>query len=223
MNELVFLPHLLLMIAFVFGALRLGVLGLTVLVSLQTVFANIFVVKQIQLFGLSVTCSDVYIVGSLLALNLLQEFFGKESAKRAVRISLFSALFFIAMVQMHLWYMPNSEDVTHASFLQIFASTPRIVIASLAVFFLVQQIDLRLFAWMQKKLQGRHLPLRVGISLALSQTIDTVLFSFAGLYGIVASVLAIIVVSLPIKFLSIACSAPFTALCRKWVKREEAP
>jgi uncharacterized PurR-regulated membrane protein YhhQ (DUF165 family) len=71
---------------------------------------------------------------------------------------------------------------------------------------------------MQKKSNGRNLPLRVGVSLFISQTIDTVLFSFAGLYGIVASVLAVMIVSLPIKFLSIACSAPFTALCRRFVK-----
>jgi uncharacterized integral membrane protein (TIGR00697 family) len=210
------------MICFLFAGLRFGVLGLTVLVSLQTVFANIFVVKQITLFGLSVTCSDVFMVGGLLALNLLQEFFGKESATRAVRVSLFSAVFFVAMVEMHLLYAPNSDDLTQPAFLQIFSATPRIVFASLTVFFLVQQIDMRIFSWMQKKWNGRQLPLRIGLSLFISQSIDTVLFSFAGLYGIVASVTAVIIVSLPIKFLSIACSAPFTAMCRKFVKVKES-
>jgi uncharacterized integral membrane protein (TIGR00697 family) len=206
------------MISFLFVALRLGSLGLTVLICLQTVFANIFVVKQIDLFGLPVTCSDVYIVGSLLGLNLLQEFFSKEAAKRALRISFFSALFFIAMVEMHLLYTPNGADTTQFAFQRIFSSTPRIVFASVAVFFLVQQIDMRIFGWLQKKANGRHLPLRIGLSLFLSQTIDTILFSYAGLYGLVASVIAVIVVSLPIKFLSIVCSAPFTSLCRKFVK-----
>jgi uncharacterized integral membrane protein (TIGR00697 family) len=218
MNESIFFTHLLLMIGFLFAALRFGIVGLTVLVCLQTVFANIFVVKQINLFGLSVTCSDVFMVGGLLALNLLQEFFGKESAKQAVRVSLFAAVFFVAMVEMHLLYTPNGEDVTHSAFSQIFSATPRIVFASIAVFFLVQQIDMRIFAWMQKRFSGRQLPLRIGLSLFLSQSIDTVLFSFVGLYGIVASVMAIIAVSLPIKFLSIACSAPFTAVCRRFVK-----
>jgi len=222
MNEWIFFTHLLCMIAFLFAALRIGMVALIVLISLQTVLANLFVVKQIELFGLFVTCSDVFIVGSLLALNLLQEFFGKQAAKKAVRISIFSALFFVAMSQMHLLYHPNSEDVTQTAFVQIFSSTPRIVLASIGVFFLVQQIDLRIFAWLQKIFDGKHLPLRIGISLALSQTIDTVLFSFAGLYGLVASILAIIVVSLPIKFLSIACSAPFTALCRKFVRKVDA-
>ncbi len=206
------------MISFLFVALRLGSVGLTVLICLQTVFANIFVVKQIDLFGLPVTCSDVYIVGSLLGLNLLQEFYSKEAAKRALRISFFSALFFIAMVEMHLLYVPNGVDTTQFAFLRIFSSTPRIVFASIAVFFLVQQIDMRIFGWLQKKANGRHLPLRMGLSLFFSQTIDTILFSYAGLYGLVASVIAVIVVSLPIKFLSIVCSAPFTALCRKFVK-----
>jgi queuosine precursor transporter len=218
MNEWIFFTHLLLLIAFLFAALRAGKMGLTVLVCLLTVVANIFVVKQISLFGLSVTCSDVYIVGGLLALNLLQEFFGKESALKAVRISFMAATFFVAMVEMHLWYVPNAADVTQSAFLQIFSATPRIVAASLAVFFLVQQMDLRVFAWLQNKWGRRYLPFRVGVSLLLSQIVDTVLFSFLGLYGIVASVMAVIVVSLPVKFLSIACSAPFTAFCRRFVK-----
>ena len=215
MNEWIFCAHLLVLVGFLLSALRLGSAGLSAFIALQAVFANLFVVKQMQLFGLNVTCSDAFAVGGLLALNLLQEFFGKEAAKRAMWISLLAAVFFAVMAEMHLFYMPSPLDGTQNAFQQIFSFTPRIVFASIAVFFLVQQIDVRIFGWMQKHWQGRRLALRVAISLFLSQTIDTVLFSFAGLYGIVDSVFDVIVMSLPIKWIAIACSAPFAHVCRK--------
>ena len=59
-------------------------------------------IKQIDLFGFSVTCSDVFAIGGILSLNLLQEYFGKEAASRAVKVSLLALLFFAVMSQVHL-------------------------------------------------------------------------------------------------------------------------
>lgn len=219
MNESIFFAHLFLIIGFLFLSLKLGKSGLSAFIVLQVIFANLFVVKQMNLFGLEVTCSDAFVVGSLLGLNILQEFFGQEAAKKTIEISFLAALFFVCMSEIHLLYVPISMDTTHSAFTQIFASTPRIVFASIAVFFVVQQIDIRLFGWLQKRLKGR-LALRVGISLFISQSLDTLLFSFAGLYGIVTSVFSIIVMSLPVKWLAIACSAPFTSFCRRIFKVE---
>ena len=63
MNELIFLFHILLVLSFVLGALRLGKNALLSLLALQAILANLFVVKQISLFGFAVTCSDVFAIG----------------------------------------------------------------------------------------------------------------------------------------------------------------
>lgn len=223
MNELLFLAHILAVLGFVFGALRLGKSALVSLVVLQAVLANLFVVKQTELFGFSVTCSDVFAIGSIFTLNLLQEYFGKESAQRAVGASFLGLLFFAAMSQMHLLYAPASFDTTHQGFLQIFSSTPRIIFASIAVFYLVQKIDIHLFGWLKQKLEGKNFPFRVGLSLIISQTLDTALFSFAGLYGLVESILDIILVSLLAKFLIIACSSFLTPFSKRFVKDDALP
>jgi len=217
MNEFVFFAHILLVIGSVLFVLRnFGSLGLTVFVVLQSILANLFVIKQMTLFGFDVTCSDVFAIGGLLSLNLIQEFFGAEQAKKAIWISFICMVFFALMTQIHLFYIPSASDTTHAAFSQVLSATPRIITASIGVFFIVQQIDVRLFAFLQKWFKGSKLPLRLALSLLVSQTIDTVLFSFFGLYGIVSSLYDIILVSLLIKVIAIGTSAPFTALIRRW-------
>lgn len=216
MNELIFLCHIFVVIGFSLGALRLGQGALIAFIALQGVLANLFVVKQMDLFGFSVTCSDVFAIGGILSLNLLQEYFGREKAKMAVKISFGALLFFALMTQIHLAYIPNGFDTTQGSFLTLFSSSLRIVFASLGTFLLVQQFDVRFFSLLKGKL-----PYRIAISLFLSQLIDTVLFSFLGLYGLVESVFEIILVSFLIKCIIILTSSPFTAFSKRFVKREE--
>lgn len=217
MNEIVFFAHILFVIGSVVFVLRqFGSLGLTVFIALQAILANLFVIKQMTLFGFDVTCSDVFAIGSLLSLNLIQEFFGADQAKKAIWISFACMMFFALMTQIHLLYIPSPADVTNDAFTQILSSTPRIIFASIGVFFVVQQVDVRLFSFLQKWFKGGKLPLRLALSLLISQTIDTVLFSFFGLYGIVASLYDIILVSMLIKVIAIGASTPFTAFIRRW-------
>ena len=158
MNEAVVFVHVFVVIGFVLGALRLGKSALIAFIALQGVLANLFVVKQMNLFGFAVTCSDVFAIGGILSLNLLQEYFGKESAKQAVKISLLTLLFFAFMSQIHLFYVPTESDSTQGAFLTIFSQSLRIVFASIGTFYLVQQCDVRFFGILRGKL-----PMRVAI------------------------------------------------------------
>lgn len=223
MNEILFITHAFVVIGFVMAALRYGnSYSLISLVAVQAILANLFVVKQMPLFGMTVTCSDVYSIGCILSLNLLQEYYGKDLAKKAVQISFLGLIFFTLMSQIHLWYVPAASDLTQSSFETIFAATPRIILASIAVFYLVMKIDLIFFSWLKKRLSGNYFPQRIGLSLFVSQLIDTILFSFAGLYGIVESVFDIIVISYLVKCIMIVCSASFIAFSKRWVKEGAA-
>ena len=217
-NEFLFFLHTLLVIGFVLGALRLGAEGLIALIALQAVLANLFVIKQMRFFGFSVTCSDVFAVGSILSLNLLQERFGKGSAQRAVRISFLSLVFFFAMAQIHLLYEPIPSDQTQGAFVSVFSSSLRIVAASIGVYWVVQRLDVVLYGWLKRFFEGRQLALRLGISLLITQLLDTSLFSFFGLYGLVESLLDVAIVSYLVKCLVIACASPMAALAKRLVK-----
>src|SRR5438105_15228252 len=135
----------------------------------QGVLANVFVMKQICLFGFCVTCSDVFMIGSIVSLNFLQEFFGKEAAKSSIRISLLAQVFFVVMAQMHLLYVPSYSDMTHMAFQTIFSSTMRIVFASIATFYLLQHWGVFFYSFLS----------RVMVSLSLNIAF---LFFFSNLF-----------------------------------------
>ncbi|MGB7977854.1 MAG: queuosine precursor transporter [Chlamydiales bacterium] len=213
MNESIFLLHVLVVLGFVLASLRLGKGALIALISLQGVLANLFVVKQMFFLGFSVTCSDVFAIGGILSLNLLQEYYGKEAAKQAVNISLLTLLFFAFMSQIHLLYAPTVSDTTHGAFQTIFSQSVRIVFSSIGTFYLIQQFDVRFFGLLKGAL-----PVRVALSLLSSQLLDTILFSFFGLYGLVESLFDIILVSFLIKCLIIALSSPFVAFSKRFVR-----
>jgi uncharacterized integral membrane protein (TIGR00697 family) len=214
-NELLFLGHILVVVGFVLGALRLGKGALITWISLQAILANLFVVKQMPLFCFSVTCSDVFAIGGILSLNLLQEYYGKKTAKQAIQCSCLALLFFALMSLIHLMYIPADFDQTQAAFSTIFASSFRIVAASLATFYLVQRFDVWFFGLLRFTL-----PLRVVVSLIFSQFLDTALFSFLGLYGLVQSLFDVILVSFLIKCIIVLMSSPFVLLSKRLVKDE---
>lgn len=215
MNEIIFFVQIFLIIGFSCIALKLGKEALTAWVSTQALIANLFVIKQITLFSFDVTASDTFAIGSLLGLNLLQEYFGKEEARKATWISFFLMLFFVLASELHLLYQPNAYDTTHSAFQLLLSFVPRLFIASLAVFFFVQRVDIQLFALLKKACPRISFSLRAGTTLTVSQFIDTILFSFAGLYGIAASMMDIILLSFALKLIIIACSTPML----RWAKK----
>jgi uncharacterized integral membrane protein (TIGR00697 family) len=214
MNEFLFLIQILLIMGFALGALKLGKSALTAWVTIQALIANLFVLKQIHLLGFNVTASDAFAIGSLLGLNFLQEFFSREEAQKATWICFFFLIFFTFVSQIHLLYQPSPDDRTQPAFLTLLSSSPRLLLASMSVFFVVQQVDIRFFTFLKQCFPQASFTCRSAIALVFSQFLDTFLFSFAGLYGLVASVFDVIILSYAVKLIVITCFISFT----KWAK-----
>lgn len=210
MNEIIFFGQVLIIFAFASLALKLGRSALTAWIALQAILANFFVLKQIKLFGFDVTASDSFLVGGLLGLNFLQENFGKDEAKQAIKVCFIVMLFFTLISQLHLLYTPNAYDETQSAYSLLLSPSPRLFLASIAVFFIVQQLDMRLFALLKNYCPQLNFSVRTLITLIISQALDTVLFSFAGLYGLAASMFDIIVISFAVKLIVISCFTPLT-------------
>lgn len=216
MNELIFLSQLFFIILFSFGALRLGKEALMALAGLQALMANLFVLKQASFLGFHATCSDAFAIGSVLSLNLLRQYYGRESSQKALKICFYLLLFFALMSQVHLLYTPTSQDNTHAAYTAIFSSSPRLLLVSLIAFFLVQKLDLFLFQCFKKW----SLTLRSHFSLIICGLFDTVFFSFLGLYGLVESLGDIMVLSFMIKIVIIFSLTPITVFSKRFVAHE---
>lgn len=214
MNEVLFLFQTFVIVGFALGAYKLGKEALVAWVTIQALLANLFVLKQITLLGLNVTASDAFAIGSLLGLNFLQEYFGRDTANKATWICFFFMTFFVVASQIHLFFQPSTYDTTQHAYTILLSPSPRLFIASLSVFFIVQQFDIRLFSMLKNSHPHAAFAWRAGLSLVASQLLDTCLFSLAGLYGIVASIVDIIIISFLVKLVVIACYSTIV----KWAK-----
>lgn len=224
MNEFLFLSYIGLVSIASLASLRIGKEALVALICLQCVLVNLFVTKEIILFGFTATASDALGVGAALSLNLIQEYFGKRLAQKTIWISFFCVVFYILATLVHLAFIPASTDASQVHFVALLTPMPRIVVASIIVYLITQTIDCHLYGYLCKKLENKNFIFRNYSSIAITQLIDTVLFSFLGLYMInesfssIAIIMDIIVVSYCIKMLVLFIATPFLALSKKFLK-----
>lgn len=185
-------------------------------VCLMSIFANIFVAKQIPLFGLHVTATDSLSIGTSLGLNLLQEYFGRALARKVIVLSFAAGILCTLFSQLHLLYTPSFFDSAHSHYQAIFGIMPRIMLASFTTYLIVQYMETLVYAWLQKQLPAALLT-RNFCSIACCQLLDTVLFSFLGLYGSVEHIWHIVMVSYTIKMIVLSLSTPFLWFCKKHI------
>lgn len=212
MNEILFFTHIALLFGATLLAKRLGKEALMVLASLQVVLANLFVTKQIVLFGLEVTPTDAYIIGSLLTVNVLQEYFGKESARKILSINTYILVFFALMALIQIFYTPSAHDSLHPAFTAVLSQSPRVFIGSIIAFYISQRLDIEMFSFFRKKWA---LPIAMFSSLAISQACDTILFSYLALYGVVHSIVSIMGLSYAIKLITLFSMTPLTSFLKR--------
>lgn len=193
----------------------LGQSALTAWIAILCLLANLFVLKQIELIHLNATASDIFAIGNLLALNLLQEKYGRKASQQAIWTSFACLLFFVVVSQIHLMYEPSQYDYTQEAYQTLFKPAPRILLASLVTFFIVDQLDSRLYHYFRVQFPKISLLWISALTIGISQLFDTVLFSFFGLYSIVSALFEIIIFSYLIKLLAIVGTLPWSFLSQQ--------
>ncbi|MBI2344476.1 queuosine precursor transporter [Candidatus Dependentiae bacterium] len=219
LNELLFLGQVFIICISTLIFAVLGKEALTGFVGLLFVMANIFVIKQINLFNWTVTSADIFIIGISFSINILQEFWGKSYAQKTVVTSFAISLFYLIIGKCILEYQPALVDNAHIHLAFVMENTSRIILASFISYLITQFIDIQIYSYLKEKTQGKYFTLRNYFSLSLSQLIDTILFSFLGLYGIVANITDIIILSYGIKILTILCMSPFLLISKRVIQR----
>lgn len=213
-NELLFLLHTFIIASGSVCAWFFGHEALIAFVNITYIMANILVTKQITLFGYHATATDAYIIGSALSINLLNEFYGSRYARKALYVSFMAALFFIVLAIIHNAYIPSYSDTYHAHFIAIFRPGIRVMCASFVSYFTSQSLEYALYTTLKRSCNNRYLIIRNWATLSVSQLIDTILFSYLGLYGVLEHIPQLIIVSYSIKLVGIFCMSPLLWLIR---------
>jgi len=217
MNTIIFCAQLIVIGLTTLIMQRLGAAALTASLCVQAILANLFVLKQIELLQLNATASDVYMIGCVLTLNLLQEYYGKQTARRAIWISFVLLLFYTLMSQLHIMYMPSIYDFSQTHYHALLSYMSRLATASLLVYLIVQYFDTYFYAFVRTLCKGRYLTFRNILSISISQLLDTVLFSFFGLYGIIDNIVQVMIVSYTIKMIAMLLLVPGVMALQKYV------
>lgn len=189
-NELLLIGSLI----FIFSAALLsykffGKTGLYCLSAVATVLANIEVTILINAFGMEQTLGNVLFAVTFLITDILSECEGKKEANKAVWIGMAASIFFLLLSQGWLLYIPSENDTVFASIKGVFSSTPRMLIASFAVYAVSQMFDVWLYhkwwAFTEKKFgdRRRFLWLRNNGSTLISQLVNSALFTLFAFYG----------------------------------------
>lgn len=146
------------------------------------VIANAIASKVIMLGDAVFTVGAVAYPITFILQDVINEKWGKEVA-RTVVLSAFGCAVLLVVYTTIALAAPGIDKVKSAAFVEVFAPTPRIVVASMFAFLLGGLVDVQTFFAIRKLTGKPHLWLRKVLSTAISQGVDSAVFvavAFAG-------------------------------------------
>ena len=223
-NEILLIGSLILL----FGGVLLfyylfGTTGLYCWTVFATIAANIEVLILVEAFGMEQTLGNVMFASTFLVTDILSKVAGKKEANRAVRLGIFTSLFFILVSQLWLRFTPAETDFIMPHIQAVFSNTPRLMLASFLVYAICQQFDVwayhKWWAFTTKKCgdSQRFLWVRNNGSTLISQFLNTLLFTLGAFWGVhdTPTLISIIASSYVIFVCTSLLDTPFIYLARK--------
>lgn len=197
--------------------------GLFIWTVIATIAANIEAMIVVDAFHMEMTLGNILFASTFLVTDILSEMYGKKSAQKAVYLGMVTSVVFILISQSWMFYIPSQSDFVMPHIKAVFSNTPRLMLASLIVYFIVQSFDVwayhKWWAFTEKKFhdEKRFLWLRNNGSTLLSQLLNTVLFTLGAFFGVYSfeTLLSIIVSSYLIFIVTSLADTPFIYLARR--------
>ena len=193
MNEILFLISIAFYLSGVLFAYKIfGKTGLYTWTAISAILANIEALKMVDMFGLSVTLGNALYASNFVVTDILSENYDKESANKAVNIGLFVTIIWLLATQLILKFNPSEFDFISNSLNEVFGFMPRIAMASIFTYAVVQKIDVVLYHKVWEKTNkifkdtNKGLWLRNNISTLTSQFLDTLIFTIIAFVGTVS-------------------------------------
>lgn len=171
-----------------------GALGLSALVVVGVIAANIQVVKIVQfgVFAEPVALGTVLFAMTYLCTDILSEYYGPSAARRAVWLGFASYLAFVLFSVATLGFAPLTEEQAgeafgwalgaHGALESVFLPQPIYLFAGMAAYLISQNWDVFVFNRLRRATSGRALWFRNNLSTATSALIDNIVFSTLAFY-----------------------------------------
>jgi uncharacterized integral membrane protein (TIGR00697 family) len=158
----------------------------TVLIGLYVaceLIANVTASKPIQMGGIVVPAAIFIYTITFTLIDLINESFGKQGARRVILAAFLANLLLAAYAQLAVTLPAASFYTGQAAFAEVLGNTPRIVFASLTAYLISSFIDAEIFAFWKARVHGPKW-LRVLVSNTISTGIDSMVFITLAFYGV---------------------------------------
>ena len=212
-----------------FGALVLvkklmGASGVIGFMGIATILANIMICKSVTLLGMNATLGNVMFASNFLATDILTECYGVKEARKGVAFAFIAAVGFMIATQIAMLFMPSEGDIAQGAYRTLFTLTPRITLASVALFALSNIADVNLYAYLKKKTDGKYMWLRNNVCTILCNGAENFLFYIIAFSGVFAwnDIISYSITATIIEVVIALCDTPFLYLARRTKKSKIA-
>lgn len=222
MNNIIFIAEIIFALTGALLTFRfLGKNGLIGYAVLAVICANIQVLKLFPALGVETVAGGAAMFGvTYWITDVLGECYGKALAKKVVWISSTMLVIFTIAMQICLAYTPaaGGDGFAQEPLSIIFGFMPKIAIASVALYFISNYVDVWLFDKVRQLTKGKYLWLRNNLCTLVCNVSQGVIFTVFVLYGTVSLKTCLTVgfvgslMYVPVALLD----TPFIYLAKKW-------
>jgi uncharacterized integral membrane protein (TIGR00697 family) len=146
--------------------------------------ANILIVKQIAVFGLTLPAAIIVFPLSYIFGDILTEVYGYAQARRVIWLGFFCNLLLVIAIWV-VGIIPSAPVFeAQAAYDRILGSTPRFLIASFVAYLAGEFINSYIMARMKVLTSGRWLWMRTIGSTIAGEGVDTVIVLSIGFWGV---------------------------------------
>ncbi|MBQ0089321.1 MAG: queuosine precursor transporter [Prevotellaceae bacterium] len=179
---------------------------------LNTIFITVLVVSNFLSSKLTVICGLVIPAGTFgyaitfLVTDIVGELFGKDESQKIVWRGFFAIILSFLLAKIAIWLPSMTLD---SSYVRIFGSATRVMIASVIGYLISQSLDVIIFHHIKNKTQGRLKWLRNNAGTIFSQIVDTMVFTVIAFYGVVSNIWEMVVDLITAKIILAILDTPF--------------
>ncbi|GGG25378.1 transporter [Dokdonia pacifica] len=185
--------------------------------------SNILDTKVFILFGLTLPAGIILFPIVYLFGDIFTEVYGYHASRKAIWTAFFSLILAVVFFKLGEIIEPAPFWENQQAFKDILGKVPRIALASIVAFFLGEFTNSYVLSKMKLKSKGKSMPIRFIISTIFGQAVDTSVFIFIALFGLMSfgDLIEVFISAWAFKVVWEIIALPITIPVVKWLKKKE--
>jgi queuosine precursor transporter len=173
--------------------------------------------KIIEVFGHATNTGNIFYAAVFLATYFIIERNGKREGIYSIWIGVIAVAVFFVLVQITVAMVGSPTTAVLNNALPVaYSPFSQITVASLIAYVVSQNLNVYLYTYLKRKINGSYLWVRANVSNVLAQIVDSALFFTIAFWGLVppGNIWDILITGFAIKVIFVAVTSPLLFLNR---------